>query len=434
MGAMGRWLAAVGAVVLAGVAVLMLAGGGDPARHAAAEREAQVTPTPTATPQASIEPAGISEHLRALRKAAGEQGTRVAGSPGDAATARYIARRLRGAGYRVSEQTFKIPLYLELAPPRVSGLRRSQVVTMGFSGSGRASGRIREVGLGCSRGSYSALRRGEIALARRGVCTFSSRARLAQRAGAGALLVISDRGAPFSGSLGGPGTRIPVLSVSTRAGRELARRGRARVRVKAISARRTTRNVIGETGPADAERVYMAGAHLDSVREGPGMNDNGSGVAAVLEVAEQLASRPLAGGAALRVGFWGAEEIGLVGSDRYVRRLSAAERRRIRAYVNLDMVGSPGEKAAVYTGRGAAGKEIEDALRKGLPPGAPEESLGGASDHASFSGADIPVGGIFTGLDRCYHRACDRLGNVDASLASQNARATADALVALAAR
>ena len=103
--------------------------------------------------------------------------------------------------------------------------------------------------------------------------------------------------------------------------------------------------MIGETGPADAERVYMAGAHLDSVREGPGMNDNGSGVAAVLEVAEQLASRPLAGGAALRVGFWGAEEIGLVGSDRYVRRLSAAERRRIRAYVNLDMVGSPGEPA-----------------------------------------------------------------------------------------
>ena len=77
----------------------------------------------------------------------------MAGSPGDAATARYIAARLRAAGFRVSEQTFKVPLYLELARPRVSGLRRSQIVTMGFSGSGRASGRIREVGLGCSRGS-----------------------------------------------------------------------------------------------------------------------------------------------------------------------------------------------------------------------------------------------------------------------------------------
>ena len=170
--------------------------------------------------------------------------------------------------------------------------------------------------------------------------------------------------------------------------------------------------MIGEIGPEDAERVYMAGRHLDSVVAGPGLNDNGSGVAAVLEVAEQLATRPLANGAALRVGFWGA------GGDR-PRRLAPlrreagrAERRRIRAYVNLDMVGSPGEKAAVYAGSGERGRAIETALREGLPPGAPEERLGGASDHASFAGFDIPVGGIFTGLDRCYHRACD-LGNVD---------------------
>ncbi len=413
----------------------MLAAAATAAHRAAAEREAQATPTPTATPQASIEPAGISEHLRALREAAGEQGTRVAGSPGDAATARYIAARLRAAGFRVSEQTFKVPLYLELAPPRVSGLRRSQIVTMGFSGSGRASGRIREVGLGCSRGSYAALRRGEIALARRGVCTFSARARLAQRAGAGALLVISDRGAPFSGSLGGPGTRIPVLAVSTRAGSELARRGRARVRVKAISARRTTRNVIGETGPADAERVYMAGAHLDSVREGPGMNDNGSGVAAVLEVAEQLASRPLAGGAALRVGFWGAEELGLVGSDRYVRRLSAAERRRIRAYVNLDMVGSPGEKAAVYTGRGRGGPRDRGRPAQGPPARCARGVAWAAPPTTRRSRAPTSrSAGSSPGWTGCYHRACDRLGNVDAALAAANARATADALVALAAR
>ena len=106
------------------------------------------------------------------------------------------------------------------------------------------------------------------------------------------MLVVSDRGAPFSGSLGAPGVRIPVLAVSTAAGRELSGRRRVRVRVDAISARRTTRNVIGEAGPEGAERVYMAGGHLDSVVAGPGLNDNGSGVAAVLEVAEQLAIAP----------------------------------------------------------------------------------------------------------------------------------------------
>jgi len=429
-----RWLGAGVVVVAAAAVVLLFARGGDGPRRVTAEREAQATPTPSATPQASIEPVGISEHLSALSAAAGDERTRVAGSPGDAGTARYVASRLRAAGYRVSEPAFKVPLFLERSPARVSGLRRGQFLTMGFSGSGRAAARLRAVGLGCARSDYAGLRRGEIAFARRGVCTFRSRAGLAQRAGAGALLVISDRGAPFSGSLGGPGTRIPVIAVSTRAGRELSRRSRVRVRVDAISAKRTTRNVIGEIGPEGAERVFMAGAHLDSVREGPGINDNGSGTAAVLEVAEQLASRPLAGGAALRVGFWAAEEIGLVGSHRYVERLSAAERKRIRAYLNLDMVGSPGEKAAVYAGRGEHGEAIEAELRKALPPGAPQESLGGASDHASFADADIPVGGIFTGLDRCYHRACDRIGNVDPALAASSARATAEALTALAAR
>jgi len=168
------------------------------------------------------------------------------------------------------------------------------------------------------------------------------------------------------------------------------------------------------------------------VPAGPGINDNGSGSAALLEIGQQLAHHVPQN--TIRLAWWGAEELGLIGSDRYVRRLSASERRRIRAYVNLDMVGSPGEKAAVYTGRDAAGREIEDALRAALPDDAGEEDLGGSSDHASFARVDIPVGGIFTGLDRCYHRGCDRLGNVDASLAASNARATADALVALAAK
>lgn len=418
---------AVAALALSGV---LLSRGGESRHPAAAEREAQATPTPT--PQASIEPAGVSEHLRALRHAAGAEGTRAAGSRGDRATERYIAGRLRAAGFRVTEPAFTVPLFLERSPARISGLRPSEFLTLTFSGSGRAAGPVRRVGLGCSRSDYAGVARGDVAVARRGVCTFSARARLAQRAGAGALLVVSDRGAPFSGSLAAPGLRIPVLAVSTRAGRELA--GRVRVRVDAASARRTTHNVVGEIGPEGAERVLMAGAHLDSVVAGPGLNDNGSGVAAVLEVAEQLASRPLADGAALRVGFWGAEEIGLVGSRRYVRGLSPAERRRIRAYVNLDMVGSPHAKAEVYAGEGSDGRRIEAALREGLPDGAGEENLGGASDHASFAGAGIPVGGIFTGLDDCYHRACDRIGNVDAGLAAANARATADALVTLAAR
>ena len=135
-----------------------------------------------------------------------------------------------------------------------------------------------------------------------------------------------------------------------RAASSPARRVRVRVDADLRAAHDPQRDRRDRPRGRRARRTWPA-AHLDSVVAGPGLNDNGSGVAAVLEVAEQLAAPPARRTAPpLRVGFWGAEEIGLVGSRRYVRRLSRAERRRIRAYVNLDMVGSPGEKAAVYAG------------------------------------------------------------------------------------
>ena len=99
--------------VAAGVAVIASSGGDD--RPTASVREPTPPPSPSPEParQASIEPAGIAEHLRALQRAAGEDGTRAAGTAGDRATADYVAERLRAAGYRVSEQAFRVPLFLE---------------------------------------------------------------------------------------------------------------------------------------------------------------------------------------------------------------------------------------------------------------------------------------------------------------------------------
>jgi aminopeptidase S len=215
--------------------------------------------------------------------------------------------------------------------------------------------------------------------------------------------------------------RIPALALGAAADDGLEGR-RATVVVRALSERRATSSVIGESGPADAGRVVMAGGHLDSVPEGPGMNDNASGVAALLHVARRTAGRERP----LRFAFWGAEEIGLVGSRRYVGDLSRAERRRIAAYVNLDMVGSPEGHAQIY-----GDDDVQRALRRRLPRRTREIPLGDNSDHAPFEDAGIPVGGIFTGLDDCYHRRCDRLRNVDAGLVAQAARATEAALLEL---
>ena len=288
---------------------------------------------------------------------------------------------------------------------------------MQFSPGGSASGPVRPAGLGCSPGDFDALREGDVALMRRGRCFFRVKVRNAERAGAVAALVADEAAQPAGASLQRPGVGIPALTVGarTRLGR------RAEVTVRARSGIRETANVIGEIGPPG--RVAMAGAHLDSVPAGPGLNDNGSGIAALLHIAERLAERDRP----LRFGFWAAEEIGLLGSRRYVDGLSATERDEITAYLNLDMVGTPDATTEVYDGA----PRIEAALRRHLPRGTDGIDLGDQSDHASFEAAGIPIGGIFTGIDDCYHEACDTLGNVDLDVLASSASAAEDALLDL---
>ena len=167
-------------------------------------------------------------------------------------------------------------------------------------------------------------------LVERGGCRLRSKVDDAARAGASAAVIFNDgrpgRRGTIPGSLVGPGARIPAVSASFATGRRLARAEgrRVSVRVRAVSERRTTHNVIADAPGAGGGDVVMAGAHLDSVPEGPGINDNASGVAALLDSAESLAR---AGGERrLRIAFWGAEEAGLLGSRHYVRQLPAAER------------------------------------------------------------------------------------------------------------
>jgi aminopeptidase S len=216
-----------------------------------------------------------------------------------------------------------------------------------------------------------------------------------------------------------------------------------------------SRNVIADYSRGGARPVVMIGGHLDSVPAGPGANDNGSGTAAVLEIARQVAR--LEPNVNVRFAFWGAEEVGLVGSRAYVARLSRHERARITLYLNLDMIGSRNFVRFVYRAEGrtrarrlralAARNLLVYALRsRGLATAAIE--LGGRSDHAPFQAAGITTAGLFSGAegmktrrqarrfggrsgapyDPCYHRRCDGLGNVNFRAAEQLADAAAHAL------
>jgi Zn-dependent M28 family amino/carboxypeptidase len=353
-----------------------------------------------------------------------------------------VRERLRDAGWRVSTQDVRFPFYRERSASLSLGGRRlrrgQQFRPIVYSGSGSASGRVRGVDNGCEDSDFSGLGGGQIAMAERGDCFFRVKAENAERAGASALLVVDDEGGEVPGAtLGEPGARIPVLIVSADAG--ISAGARVELDVDATSERRRTQNVIAETPGGSGDRVVMAGAHLDSVANGPGLNDNGSGVATLLEAADEIGPRPP--GARIRLAFWGAEELGLLGSRRYVRSLDERERRTIAAYLNFDMVGSPNARPAVYSD---GDPDLARLLRRAAGRQLPGASTGGSSDHAPFKSVGIRVSGLYTGAsergpdgeprDPCYHRSCDRLRNVDRAVLAEMTAAATEALRRLSAQ
>ncbi|MEV6909978.1 M20/M25/M40 family metallo-hydrolase [Amycolatopsis sp. NPDC051071] len=213
-----------------------------------------------------------------------------------------------------------------------------------------------------------------------------------------------------------------------------------------------SQNIIAEWPQGDANQVIMLGAHLDSVAAGPGINDNGSGSASILEVALTLARENPTLAKRVRFGWWADEESGLRGSKYYVSNLPAAERTKIKTYLNFDMIGSSNWGYFVYDDV-ASVKAMFDEYFTSIGIQTEGDSEGdGRSDHASFKSAGIPVGGLATGagdiksaaqrtkwggtagapFDNCYHRACDTTSNIPDTPLEKNSDAIAYALWKLA--
>ena len=381
-------------------------------------------------------------HLRALARIGDRnRDTRAAGTPGYDASVDYVAGRLRSAGYRVRLQEVAFPVFRDRSEPRLeAGGRRVPVLTLRYSGPGRVRAPAARVGLACRSADLHGSA-GRIAIAERGTCTFREKARLAEAAGARGLVVADAASAsPPRGSLIRPGLDIPSVAAGSGA---LKLRGRVLLAVDTVAETERTRNVIAER-PGAGRRVAMVGAHLDSVREGPGINDNGSGVAVTLALAERLRGRR-----GLRFGFWGAEELGLYGSRRYVESLTPKEHDRISGYINLDMLGSPNPVRYLY-GSGRVRDALEHALRE-RKLRFETISIGESSDHAPFADAGISAGGLYSGsserktatqarayggrsgrpLDPCYHQRCDVVERVDRDVMTELGEAAGDALKAL---
>ncbi|MGH4032533.1 M28 family metallopeptidase [Actinomycetota bacterium Odt1-20B] len=216
---------------------------------------------------------------------------------------------------------------------------------------------------------------------------------------------------------------------------------------------KTGYNLVADWPGGDEGQTVMLGSHLDSVDSGPGINDNGSGSAAILETALTVAKENYKPAKHLRFAWWGAEELGLVGSSHYVDSLATGDRSKIKDYLNFDMIGSPNPGYFVYDDDPTIEKTFKDYFAGLNLATEPDEEGDGRSDHAPFKDAGIPVGGLFSGadyektaeqaqnwggtagkpFDPCYHSACDKTSNIDETALDHNSDAIAVALWGLSA-
>ncbi|MGW4164302.1 M28 family metallopeptidase [Streptomyces sp. NPDC004788] len=212
-------------------------------------------------------------------------------------------------------------------------------------------------------------------------------------------------------------------------------------------------NVIADWPGGDTNQVVMSGAHLDSVTAGPGINDNGSGSAAILETALAVSRAQLQPTKHIRFAWWGAEELGMVGSKYYVNNLPSTDRAKISGYLNFDMIGSPNPGYFVYDDDPTIEQTFKNYFTGLGIVTEPETEGDGRSDHAPFKNAGVPVGGLFSGadyiktatqaqnwggtsgqaFDRCYHASCDTSANINDTALDRNSDAIAYAVWNLAA-
>ena len=422
------------AVLTVVVAVVALGGCGRQMRSQQAQ-PSTTTQTAPATPatdfatslQKRVTADAMMAHLKKLQEIADAHGgNRALGTPGYDASVDYVANTLRDKGFDVQTPDFEVRLpfaddpSLTVAGDNVPA--KPLEYTKGTPPEGVSGplvpARVEDTP-GCTASDYDGLPvAGAVVLVDRGKCPFGAKQTVAAERGAVALIVANNEDGDEMGATLGAKTdvKIPVISVTKATGARLrAAPGPTTIKLNAGVRDERTRNVIAQTKTGSTANVVMVGAHLDSVPEGPGINDNGSGVAAILETAVQIGPSPQVNNA-VRFGFFGAEESGLLGSNNYVQSLNEDALKDIALYLNFDMLGSPNPGYFTYDGdqstrpndndgatrvpEGSAGIErtlVAYLKGAGKPP--EDTSFDGRSDYDPFTKSGVPAGGLFSGAE-----------------------------------
>ena len=437
----------------------------------------------------------VNEHLIMLQSLADQNhGNRAPSTTGSLQAGQYLIAQLEAAGYLPTIQEFDYSVFSEASPPVFEQVAPLMAVyppndtggfmTSYYSGPGDVVASVQPVGVvipisadsppdtsssGCEPEAFADFVPGKIALLQRGTCYFLDKVANAEAAGAVGVILFNEgqtnRTDAFVVPVATGPLSIPVVFANYRIAEALYQQiqngqdVRVHLKVDAVFDFMTTFNVLAETTGGDAAHTVLIGAHHDSVAEGPGINDNGTGVAALLELARLVAESGRIPRNQIRFAFWGAEEEGLLGSEFYVDNLSPEELAKISLYLNVDMIGSPNFIRFVYDGDGSNSPDpgplgsahIEALLlnyfaAQGLP--IQPTPIDGSSDYGSFADRGIPVGGIYSGsseiktesqvaiyggmagevCDPNYHTRWDSLENVNTEVVEQIMRAFAFAL------
>lgn len=382
--------------------------------------------TALATAQA-LPPASPSETFQHVLALSQQIGPRPAGSANYTRTVNYISSQLRRLGYAVEHETFPVSYFEEARAPLLSVVRPARAtlhpLTLVFSASTPPEG-IEElfepIGLGRAEDVQGHHMEGRIALIGRGQLYLRDKVANAAAAGASAVIIYNDRPGPVQlGTLIQP-SKIPAVFIPQDEGQRLldqSRLGPIRVKlvVTTIIEKRTSQNVIGvKLGTRSPAEIIVVGAHADSVKVSPGANDNGSGVAAVLEAARILARVQTA--RTIHFVAFGAEEDGLVGSGFY----TLGHGRLVVGMINMDMVGRGAGLQLGNQGNNVAAVDLAERVARRLGVQV-RRFKSGQSDHVSFEQARVPSVFITTGDDEAIHTPGDVTDRLDATLIAQAA-------------
>ncbi len=422
---------------------------------------------------------GLMRHLEAFQAIADESNeTRAWTTQGHQDSREYIIKQLEQAGYEVEEKVFAYEEWLITQSELLVDGEELDYAVFDGSATGDIEGSVVSVDLmlppgeqensstsGCEPDDFTGFPSGAIALIQRGSCTFLEKVENAQDAGAVGVIIFNEGQQGRRGIVEGTTGElvdVPVVGISFQDGAALAELSAfASILIEGELESWDLVNVVAETPGGQDDSVILIGAHLDSVPAGPGINDNGSGSALVLEMALQIAELGLEPENRVRFAWWDGEEYGLLGSIEYAENLRDQEVDEILAYLNFDMVASPNGIPFLYDGDASntgldfggrpapAGSDIVEWIQQEWYDGRAlqysEVSPDIPSDSWWFLANDVPLGGTFTGADSvksvqeanvfggsagepydsCYHQRCDSLDNLDEELFLMVARSSA---------